>query len=80
MSRLEARTTERNEAMQAAAAADARLKVLESEKLPLQQRQMQQALDAAEAAKSAAETKLRAAMVEAAEAAGEAPHLTFLLL
>lgn len=70
MSRLEARTAERNDSMQAAAAAHARLKVLESEKMPLQQRQMQQAVDEAENARSAAETKLRAAVAEAADAAG----------
>lgn len=46
------------------------IQVLESERIP-QQRQLQQALDSAEAARAAAEAKLRSALAEAAEAAGQ---------
>eukprot|EP00775_Hariotina_reticulata_P004489 gene4489-4742_t len=72
MTRLEQRTAERNEALQAAAGAEQRLKVLESEKLPLQQRRLQETVDAAEAGRIAAEGKLRQALAEAAKASSAA--------
>eukprot|EP00882_Tetradesmus_deserticola_P016133 GHRQ01017211.1.p3 GENE.GHRQ01017211.1~~GHRQ01017211.1.p3 ORF type:complete len:171 (+),score=89.88 GHRQ01017211.1:1532-2044(+) len=78
MSRLEQRTAERNEAMQAAAAAEARAKALESEKVPWQQltqqqqRQAQQAAESAEAARAAAEARLKQVMAEATEASDAA--------
>ncbi|WIA16070.1 hypothetical protein OEZ85_012795 [Tetradesmus obliquus] len=78
MSRLEQRTAERNEAMQAAATAEAKAKALESEKVPWQQltqqqqRQLQQAAEAAEAARAAAEARLKQVMAEATEASDAA--------
>jgi hypothetical protein len=45
--------------------------VIESEKLPLQQQRLQEAVDAAEAGRTAAEGKLRQALAEAAEASSK---------